>query len=71
MSALICQYGAELFLTLEEVLGLLSFDELLGEDVSSGLRRLVHADALHHALGAGLRGECCDCFLCHNLNLLI
>jgi len=56
-----------LFLASEEVLGLVSLDKLLSEDIGSGLRRLVHTDALHHALCASLSGERSNCFLCHNL----
>ena len=57
---------AELFL-IEKLLALLSLHELLDENVSAGLGRLLHTDALDHALGTGLCCECCDGFLCHNL----
>jgi hypothetical protein len=57
---------SKLLLSVEEILGLLGLDELLGEDIGSGLGRLLHADALDHALGAGLCREGCNCFLCHN-----
>ena len=57
---------SKLLLSVEEILGLLGLDELLGEDIGSGLGRLLHADTLDHALGAGLGREGCNCFLCHN-----
>ena len=56
----------ELFLC-EEILLLAVLDELLYENVGAGLGRLVHADALDHALGTGLGIKGCNCFLCHSL----
>ena len=57
----------KLFLAGEIILGLVGLDELLRENVSTGLRGLLHADALDHALGTGLGREGCNCFLCHIL----
>ena len=58
----------ELFLC-EEFLSLVFLNELLCENISSSLWRLVHADTLNHLLECtSLEG--CDCFLCHFLFLL-
>lgn len=63
------KFPAKLDLLLcEKVLGLVSFNELLREDISSGFRRLLHTDTLYHALSTGLGREGGDCFLCHNSN---
>ena len=52
---------------LEIALCLVCLYKLLSKYVSACFRRLLHADALDHALGTGLCCECCDGFLCHNL----
>lgn len=57
----------ELFLS-EKILGFVCFNELLREDIGSGLWRFLHTDALYHTLSSGLGREGSDCFLCHNSN---
>ena len=53
----------------EEILCLTLLYELLSENISASLWRLVHTDTLDHLLECtGLEG--CDCFLCHFLILL-
>ena len=53
----------------EEILCLTLLNELLCENISASLWRLVHTDTLNHLLECtGLEG--CDCFLCHFLILL-
>lgn len=50
---------------LKKILLVSSLYELLNENISTSLRRLVHTDAFYDTLCARFGCEGCDCFLCH------